>query len=80
MVARGFASGAETRDRWPQFLVLAGFVAIVAGWLLRLIWLQPAAGGALLALGAAALLYGCLLYTSLYSSQLYIGSYRRPPP
>ena len=58
MVARGFASGAETRERWPQFLVLAGFVAIVAGWLLRLIWLQPAAGGALLALGGGALLYG----------------------
>jgi energy-coupling factor transport system permease protein len=58
MVARGFASGAETPKRTPQLLVLAGFVAIVAGWLLRLIWAQPVAGGALLALGGAALLYG----------------------
>ncbi len=58
MVARGFASGAETEDRLPQVLVLAGFVAVVVGWLLQLIWGQPFMGAALLMLGGAALLGG----------------------
>ncbi|MFO7633650.1 MAG: energy-coupling factor transporter transmembrane component T, partial [Caldilinea sp.] len=58
MVARGFASGAESQERWPQILVLGGFVAIVAGWLLQLVWRQPVWGGALLVAGAAALLGG----------------------
>jgi energy-coupling factor transport system permease protein len=58
MVARGFASGGEVQERWPQLLVLAGFVAIVAGWLLQLAWRQPLGGGALLGVGAVALLVG----------------------
>lgn len=58
MVARGFASGAEPQERWPQMLVLAGFVALVAGWLLQLIWGQPVAGASLLIGGSAALLGG----------------------
>lgn len=58
MVARGFASGVESEERWPQMLVLAGFVTIVAGWLLQLIWSQPLAGAALLVAGSAALLAG----------------------
>jgi len=58
MVARGFASGDEHIRRWPQLLVLAGFVAIVAGWLLRLIWAQPLPGAALLIVGSAALVGG----------------------
>lgn len=58
MVARGFASGGEVQARWPQMLVLAGFLAIVAGWLLQLVWRQQLGGGALLGVGAAALLVG----------------------
>lgn len=58
MVARGFASGEAHAGRLPQMLVLAGFVAIVAGWLLRLIWAQPLAGAALLVIGGAALVGG----------------------
>jgi energy-coupling factor transport system permease protein len=58
MVARGFASGGEAEARWPQGLVLAGFVLIVAGWLLQLVWRQQLWGGALLIVGATALLVG----------------------
>ncbi|HAJ36516.1 MAG TPA: hypothetical protein DCL15_12585 [Chloroflexi bacterium] len=58
MVARGFASGDEKVERWPQLLVLTGFVAVVAGWLLRLLWAQPVWGAALLIVGSAALLSG----------------------
>jgi energy-coupling factor transport system permease protein len=58
MVARGFASGAETQERWPQMVVLGGFVMLVAGWLLQLIWRQPVAGAVLLLIGAMALLGG----------------------
>lgn len=58
MVARGFASGDERAGRWPQLLVLTGFVAIVSGWLLRLIWAQPLWGTALLMAGSAALVGG----------------------
>lgn len=58
MVARGFASGVETQERWPQMLVLAGFVAMVAGWLAQLIWGQPVTGAALLIAGCAVLLAG----------------------
>lgn len=58
MVARGFASGDEAQARWPQWLVLAGFVFVVAGWLLQLVWRQPVWGGALLVAGVAALLTG----------------------
>lgn len=58
MVARGFASGDEHTRQWPQLLVLAGFTAIVAGWLLRLIWAQPFSGAALLIVGSAALAGG----------------------
>lgn len=58
MVARGFASGAEREERWPRMLVLAGFVAVIAGWLLRLIWTQPVAGTLLLIAGCVALMGG----------------------
>ena len=58
MVARGFASGVATPARWPQLLVLGGFSAVVVGWLLRLVWAQPAAGALLMLLGGAALLAG----------------------
>jgi energy-coupling factor transport system permease protein len=58
MVARGFASGATSEERRPQILVLAGFVAIVMGWLLQLIWAQPVTGAALLIAGSATLLGG----------------------
>lgn len=58
MVARGFASGATNEERWPPILVLAGFVAIVMGWLLQLIWAQPVTGAALLIAGSATLLGG----------------------
>lgn len=58
MVARGFASGVASPARWPQLLVLGGFGALVVGWLLRLVWAQPAAGALLMMLGAAALLAG----------------------
>ncbi|MFN3979200.1 MAG: energy-coupling factor transporter transmembrane component T [Caldilinea sp.] len=58
MVARGFASGAKSEDRWPSILVLAGFIAVVMGWLLQLIWAQPVPGAALLIAGSAALVGG----------------------
>jgi len=58
MVARGFASGADSQERWPQVLVLGGFVILVVGWLLQLIWAQPVWGSAFLLAGAAALLGG----------------------
>jgi energy-coupling factor transport system permease protein len=58
MVARGFASGAEIQERWPQMLVLAGFIVIVAGWLLQLIWRLPMMGAALLIAGSVILLGG----------------------
>ncbi len=59
MMARGFASGAATTERWPQLAVLAGFALIVAGWLLDLVW-RLAAPGAVLLLAGAALLFGGL--------------------
>ncbi|HHY58878.1 MAG TPA: energy-coupling factor transporter transmembrane protein EcfT [Chloroflexi bacterium] len=58
MVARGFASGSERTERWPQLLVLAGFATVVVGWLLQLVWKQPMWGGGLLVVGAATLLFG----------------------
>lgn len=58
MVARGFASGGETAARWPQLLVLTGFVGVVTGWLLQLIWAQPVIGAALLLIGGVSLAGG----------------------
>lgn len=57
MMARGFASGSATPERWPQWVVLAGFVLTVIGWLLQLLW-QPMAGSALMLAGAALLAAG----------------------
>ena len=51
MMARGFASGEEATDARPQVLMLAGLVAVLAGWLLRLAWRAEAAGTLLLAGG-----------------------------
>ena len=58
MMARGFAGGSATPERWPQLAVLGGFVLIVVGWLLQLVWQQVALGGALLLAGAALLIAG----------------------
>ncbi len=59
MMARGFASGSATQERWPQLAVLVGFVLLTAGWMLQLVWQQGVAGGALL-LAGAVLLFGGL--------------------
>lgn len=58
MTARGFAGGVEPRDRRPQMLTLTGFVGLIAGWLLQIVWRQQEAGAALLAFGALLLLTG----------------------
>ena len=47
MTARGFAAG-ENVDNWqPRAWGVAGLAAIVAGWLLQLVWRQPLWGGVL---------------------------------
>ena len=58
MTARGFASGTPARERWSQWLALAGFVGVVVGWLLQIIWRQQGVGMALLVLGTLLVLAG----------------------
>lgn len=61
MMARGFASGAAAPDTRPQVLMLAGLVAVLAGWLLRLAWRAEAAGTLLLLAGLAGVAGGLWL-------------------
>ena len=61
MMARGFVSagsGPELRDR---LLLLTGLVAIVAGWLLQIVWAQTWAGALLLLTGTGLLAAGLWL-------------------
>jgi len=58
MTARGFASHAPVQKRWSQWLVLTGFVGVVVGWLLQIIWRQQGIGMALLVLGTLLVLTG----------------------
>jgi len=55
MMARGFASAEAQPDKRPQLLMLVGLVALVTGWLMRLVWQQPLVGSGLLLAGALAL-------------------------
>jgi energy-coupling factor transport system permease protein len=61
MMARGFAGGEAAPDPRPQGLMLAGLVAVLAGWLLRLAWRAEAAGALLLLAGLAAVVGGLWL-------------------
>jgi energy-coupling factor transport system permease protein len=61
MMARGFASGEAQADSRPQWLLLAGLVGLVAGWLVRLAWRMELAGTLLLCAAAAALIGGLVL-------------------
>lgn len=52
MVARGFAaSGEGTHPATVRLSMIGGLLAVLAGWLLRLLWNQMALGGGLLLLG-----------------------------
>lgn len=60
MMARGFAGTTAAADEVGMRLaMLIGLVAVVSGWLLRLVWHQPVAG-ALLMTGGVLLLAGML--------------------
>jgi energy-coupling factor transport system permease protein len=59
MTARGFASSDPAGRRGeaaPQLAVVAGLVALLGGWLLRLVWGIEALGTALMAAGGLAIL------------------------
>lgn len=58
MTARGFAGGALAQERRSQWAVLTGFVGVVVGWLLQIVWRQQEVGIALLVLGSLLLLTG----------------------
>ncbi|MCB9140171.1 MAG: hypothetical protein H6642_17665 [Caldilineaceae bacterium] len=56
MMARGFAGTPEEETPlYPRLLALAGLAAILAGWLLRLVWQQALPGGALMLAGGVML-------------------------
>lgn len=61
MMARGFASGEAQADNRPQWLLLAGLVGLVAGWLVRLVWRLELIGSLLLVAAAVALIGGLML-------------------
>lgn len=61
MMARGFASGEAQADSRPQWLLLAGLVGLVTGWLARLVWRMELLGIVLLLFAAAALAGGLWL-------------------
>jgi energy-coupling factor transport system permease protein len=54
MTARGFAStGERIQTPGPRLVIVAGLIALLIGWLLRLVWRQEAVGLALMVLGGA---------------------------
>ncbi len=55
MVARGFASGAAPPAGGAQLLLVGGLLLFMAGWLLRLVWGVPLAGGGALLAGLLAM-------------------------
>ncbi len=60
MTARGFASADETRqDTAPRAAIVVGLIALLGGWLLRLIWGQEILGLGLMLLGVG-LIVGAL--------------------
>ncbi len=60
MMARGFAGGEpQGQDAGTRAVMLLGLLALVTGWLLRLVW-QQAIVGALLMAGGVALMLGGL--------------------
>jgi energy-coupling factor transport system permease protein len=57
MTARGFASVQEPRqDQNPRTAVVAGLLALLSGWLLRLVWDRQTWGWGLMLLGAGLIL------------------------
>ncbi len=61
MMARGFVSAGSGPDVRDRLLVLVGLVAIVAGWLLQIVWAQVWIGALLLLAGAGMLAAGVWL-------------------
>jgi energy-coupling factor transport system permease protein len=60
MTARGFSGAdAESHDSAPRVVIVAGLVALLAGWLLRLVWGQEILGLSLMLL-ACGLIIGAL--------------------
>jgi energy-coupling factor transport system permease protein len=61
MMARGFVSAGSGPDVRDRLLVLVGMAAIVAGWLLQIVWAQTWIGALLLLAGAGMLAAGVWL-------------------
>lgn len=61
MMARGFVSDGSGPATRARLLLLSGMVAVVAGWLLQIVWLQAWAGSTLLLAGAGLLVAGLWL-------------------
>jgi energy-coupling factor transport system permease protein len=54
MMARGFAGGeSDASADKTRLMTIAGLLALLGGWLLRLVWEQKLLGGALMLLGVA---------------------------